>query len=124
MGSAVSPCSTREIGAWIASEFGVEYESLGTGRADRLGLEYRKPESFLATRRSKPCAFIRLYGKLMNSLWPDEAVVFIDAVHPTHAARAAGCWAAKDEKLAIEQTTGRQRLDITAPSSWKPARRR
>jgi hypothetical protein len=52
------------------------------------------------------------YGKLMNSLSPDEAVVFVDAVHPTHAARAAGCWAAKDEKLAIEQTTGRQRLNI------------
>ena len=48
----------------------------------------------------------------MNSLSPDEAVVFVDAVHPTHAARAAGCWAAKDEKLAIEQTTGRQRLNI------------
>ena len=31
---------------------------------------------------------------------------------PTHGARAAGCWAAKDEHLAIEQTTGRQRLNI------------
>ena len=30
----------------------------------------------------------------------------------THAARAAGCWTAKDEKPAIEQTTGRQRLNI------------
>ena len=36
----------------------------------------------------------------------------MDAVHPTHGARAAGCWAAKDEHLAIEQTTGRQRLNI------------
>jgi len=38
--------------------------------------------------------------------------VFVDAVHPTHAARAVGCWAAKDEKLAIEQTSGRQRINI------------
>jgi len=43
---------------------------------------------------------------------PNEAVVFMDAVHPTHAARAAGCWQAKDETLAIEQTTGRRRLNI------------
>ena len=43
---------------------------------------------------------------------PDEAVLFVDAVHPTHAARAAGFWTAKDVRPAIEQTTGRQRLNI------------
>ena len=38
--------------------------------------------------------------------------MFIDAVHPTHAARPVGCWAPNKEKLAIEQTSGRQRLNI------------
>ena len=38
--------------------------------------------------------------------------MFIDAVHPTHAARPAGCWAPKAEKLAVEQTSGRQRINI------------
>jgi hypothetical protein len=33
-------------------------------------------------------------------------------VHPTHAARPVGCWAPAEEKLAIEQTSGRQRLNI------------
>ena len=42
----------------------------------------------------------------------DEAVLFLDAVHPTHAARPVGCWAPKEEKLAIEQTSGRQRINI------------
>jgi hypothetical protein len=28
----------------------------------------------------------------LNSLPNDEAVLFADAVHPTHAARPAGCW--------------------------------
>ena len=32
--------------------------------------------------------------------------------HPTHAARPAGCWAPKGETLAIEQTSGRQRINI------------
>lgn len=112
---AVSPCSTREIGAWIASEFGVEYDSRSglVALLHRLGLEYRKPEVIPRhLDEHKQRAFIKFYGKLMNSLSPDEAVVFVDAVHPTHAARAARCWAAKDEKLAIEQTTGRQRLNI------------
>ena len=32
--------------------------------------------------------------------------------HPTHAARPVGCWAPSQEKLAIEQTSGRQRINI------------
>jgi hypothetical protein len=39
-------------------------------------------------------------------------VLFADAVHPTHAARPVGCWAPSQEKLAIEQTSGRQRINI------------
>jgi transposase len=112
---ATSPRSTRQIGAWIASEFGVEYDSRSglIALLHRLGLEYRKPEVIPRhLDENKQRAFIKLYENLMNSLSPDEAVVFADAVHPTHAARAAGCWAAKDETLAIEQTTGRQRLNI------------
>jgi transposase len=112
---ATSPRSTREIGAWIAAEFGVEYDSRSglVALLHRLGLEYRKPEVIPRhLDENKQRAFIERYENLMNSLSPDEVVVFVDAVHPTHAARAAGCWAAKDETLAIEQTTGRQRLNI------------
>jgi chromosome segregation ATPase len=43
----------------------------------------------------------------LNSLPDDEAVLFADAVHPTHAARPAGCWAPSQENLAIEQTSVR-----------------
>ena len=49
---------------------------------------------------------------MLNSLGDDEAVLFADAVHPTHAARPVGCWAPSQEKLAIEQTSGRQRINI------------
>ena len=112
---STAPRSTRQIGAWIARECGVEYESRSglVALLHRLGLVYRKPE--VVPRHldeAKQRAFIALYEKRMNSLSADEAVVFVDAVHPTHAARAAGCWTAKDEKPAIEQTTGRQRLNI------------
>ena len=39
-------------------------------------------------------------------------MLFADAVHPTHEARPAGCWAPKDAMVALEQTSGRQRLNI------------
>ena len=41
----------------------------------------------------KQKAFIATYEDLMNSLPDNEAVLFADAVHPTHAAQPVGRWA-------------------------------
>jgi hypothetical protein len=48
----------------------------------------------------------------MNRIEADEAVVFADAVHPTHAVRPVGCWGPKDVPVAVEQSSGRDRLNI------------
>ena len=53
---------------------------------------------------AKQPAFIDGYENLLNNLGDDEAVVFADAVHPTHEARPAGCWAPKDTTIALEGT--------------------
>ena len=113
--SARLPRTTRQVGAWIEKEFGLIYESRSGLLAllHRLGLEYHKPEIIpRKLNEEKQRAFIAGYEKLQNSLPDNEAVVFADAVHPTHAARPVGCWAPKQEKLAIEQTSGRQRINI------------
>jgi transposase len=109
------PRSTREVGAFIQKEFGFFYQSRSglIALLHRLGLEYRKPERIgrkLDVAKQK--AFIAAYETLLNGLGPDEAVLFADAVHPTHAAHPAGCWTRKDEKLALAQTSGRDRLNI------------
>jgi transposase len=113
--TGVLPRSTRQIGAWIEKEFSLTY----AGRSGliallhRLGLEYHKPEIIprkLDVKKQKD--FIAAYENLLNSLPDNEAVLFADAVHPTHAARPAGCWADKRDKLAIEQTNGRERINI------------
>ena len=109
------PRSTREIGAWIKRDFGLVY----AGRSGliallhRLGLTYRKPE--IISRKldvDKQKAFIASYEKQLNSLPNNEAIAFVDAVHPTHAARPAGCWSLGSDHPAIEQTSGRQRINI------------
>jgi transposase len=113
--SAALPRSTRQIGAWIEKEFGLVYESRSglIALLHRLGLEYHKPHVIPAKLdENKQRAFIENYEKLLNSLGDDEAVLFADAIHPTHAARPAGCWAPKQEKIAIEQTSGRERINI------------
>ena len=112
---ATLPRSTREIGAWIKREFGLVY----AGRSGliallhRLGLTYSKPE--IISRKldvDKQKAFIASYEKQLNSLPNNEAIVFVDAVHPTNAARPAGCWSLGSDHPAIEQTSGRQRINI------------
>lgn len=113
--AAALPRTTRQIGAWIERQFGVAYQGRSGVIAllHRLGLEYHKPEVIpRKLDEDKQKAFISSYEKLLNSLAEDEAVLFADAVHPTHAARPVGCWAPKQDNLAIEQTSGRQRINI------------
>jgi transposase len=112
---AALPRSTRQIGAWIEKEFGLVYESRSglIALLHRLGLKYHKPDIIpRKLNKEKQQAFIESYDNLLNSLADNEAVLFADAVHPTHAARPAGCWAPSHEKLAIEQTSGRERINI------------
>src|SRR5437016_7713541 len=108
------PRTTTTVGEWIEKSYGVSYtRSALVKLLARLELEHRKPQ--VIPRKLDPAkqqAFIEAYDNLLNTLGDDEAVLFADAVHPTHEVRPAGCWAPKDAKVAIEQTSGRQRLNI------------
>jgi transposase len=109
------PRTTREVGAWIEQEFGIVYESRSglVALLHRLGLEHRKPQA--VSRKLDPArqqAFIDAYETLLRTLPDDEAVLFADAVHPTHGARPVGCWAPKEVTVAVDQTSGRERLNI------------
>jgi transposase len=113
--NATLPRSTRHVGAWIAKEFSLVYESRSglIALLHRLGLEYHKPEVIpRKLDEDKQKAQIAAYENLLNSKGDDEVVVFVDAVHPTHAARPVGCWASNEQNLAIEQTSGRERINI------------
>ena len=108
------PRNTTMVGEWIEKSYGVNYtRSALVKLLKRMNLEYRKPE--VIPRKLDPEKqqdFIDGYEKLLNNLGDDEAVVFADAVHPTHEVRPAGCWTPKDQKVVVEQTSGRQRLNI------------
>ena len=76
-------------------------------------MEHRKPQSVsrkLDETRQK--AFIEAYESLLNARPGDEAVMSVDAVHPTHAPRPRGCWGSKDTKVAVDQTSGHQRMNL------------
>src|SRR4249919_4268808 len=109
------PRTTRAVGGWIAAECGIEYQTRSglIALLHRLGMEHRKPTAI--SRKLDPvkqASFIKNYEALLNQLPADEAVMFADAVHPTHAVRAVGCWAPKEVPVAVEQSSGRERLNI------------
>jgi len=90
------PRTTCQVGAWIEKECGIAYESRSglIALLHRLGMEHRKPQA--VSRKLDPDkqeAFIKSYENLLNHIGDDEAVLFADAVHPTHAVRPVGCWA-------------------------------
>ena len=92
------PRTTREVGAWIETECGVTYDSRSglIALLHRLGMEHRKPKAVSSKLDpDKQAAFIKSYENLLNHIGDDEAVLFGDAVHPTHAVRPVGCWAPK-----------------------------
>lgn len=98
-----SPCSSWTNSALRSEkEFGIVYEDRSglIALLHRLGLEYRKPK--VVARKlevGKQKAFIDANEGLSNDLPADEAVMFVDAVHPTHAVRPAGCWARRTSHL-------------------------
>ena len=109
------PRNTRAVGAWIEREFNISYQGRSglVALLNRLGMEHRKPKSVsskldVAAQQD----FIDAYQNLLKTLPDDEAILFGDAVHPTHEARPVGCWAPKDTKVAVDQSSGRQRLNI------------
>jgi transposase len=108
------PRSARLVGAWLARTFGQRYSRSGLiVLLHRLGFDYRKPGKLpRGLSDAKQEAFIASYEKLLNAMDVDEAVVFVDAVHPVHQAKPVGCWVPKGVAVAVQQTTGRQSLNI------------
>src|SRR5436305_2182616 len=108
------PKSIRKTGAWLKQTFELSYSRSGLiALMHRFGFDYRKPEAVpRGLDGAKQQAFIDQYENLLNTMGVDEAVAFVDAVHPTHQVRPAGCWARSEVAIAVEQTTGRERLNI------------
>ena len=119
------PRTTRQVGAWIENEFGVVYEGRSglIALLHRLGLEYHKPNVIpRKLDEEKQRAFIEGYEKLLNSLGDDEAVLFADAVHPTHAARPVGCWRRAKRSSRSSRRAGVNASTFTARSTWRPGK--
>src|ERR1700758_2633918 len=67
--TATLPRTTREVGAWIARECGVDYQTRSglIALLHRLGMEHRKPKAISSKLDpAKQAGFITAYEALMN----------------------------------------------------------
>ena len=109
------PTSTRQIGAWLRQRFGVSYTRSGLVKLlAGIGFVFRKPQVVPRTIDAEAQRrFIAEYEALLNGLRPDEAVMFIDAVHPDHQSRPAGCWTRKaGAAVAVQANSGRDNVNV------------
>jgi transposase len=112
------PRTTREVGAWIETKCGITYESRSglIALLHRLGMEHRKPKAVSSKLDpEKQAAFIKRYENLLNHIGDDEAVLFADAVHPTHAARPVGGAAKGSTRFSVWNGCVGCGLNETAP---------
>ena len=110
----ILPTSTTEVGKFVKERFGVDYTRSGLIKLmNRIGFDWQKPEAVPgkidAEAQQK---FINAHEDLRNSLGPDETVLYMDAVHPTHQTRFAGRWLPRDQRCAIATASGRNRLNL------------
>ena len=106
--------TTNEICCYVDASFGVTYSISGmTNLLHELGYVYKKPKLVAANPDyDAQEIFIQQYIDFMATKKENEAVFFVDAVHPVHNSTAACGWIKKGASVALKSNTGRNRLNI------------
>lgn len=106
--------TTKSICELVWSEFKKRYTVSGmTDLLHRLGYVYKKPKLVPGNPDDEAQeAFVKQFNEFMEEKADNEAVIFMDAVHPTHNVIAASGWIRRGEEKELKTNTGRQRLNI------------
>jgi transposase len=108
------PESTAAVGHFILERFDLDYTRSGLIKLmHRIGFDWKKPETVpgkidVETQQR----FIEKHEDLRNSIGADEAIVYVDAVHPTHQSNPGGRWLPRGDRCAVATASGRERLNL------------
>jgi transposase len=100
--------------AWLKDTYQIDFSRSGAiALMNRLGFAYKKPNP-VPRVADIPLqeAHIAQYQELTATMDANEAVVFVDAVHPEYQTRPAYGWFRKDCKTTLKTTSGRQRINV------------
>ena len=107
--------SAKDIIAYIWEEFEIKYSVPGiTNWLKAHGFSYKKP-SVIPGKTDKEAQekWIEEYKELKKNLSSEEAILFMDGVHPAHNTKPSYGWIRKGERKEILSNTGRQRVNIS-----------
>lgn len=106
--------TTKEICLFVKLKFQIEYTE--SGMADllrRLDYVYKKPKLVPSNPDEEAKEiFLEQYLDFMKNKKENEAVFFVDAVHPTHNSMPAYGWMRKGKDTELKSNSGRSRLNI------------
>ena len=79
----------------------------------RIGFVYKKPKLVPGKMDAvKQTSFIKTYQELKAQLTADQAIYFMDSVHPQYQAKAAGGWIRKGTNKTLSTTGNQKRMHI------------
>jgi transposase len=127
--SKLSPCQTDELNGhlrehtyakvseicgYVRKKYGILYSVQGmTCWLKKHGFSYKKPQPTPSKADpAKQAKFIEEYQVLLRKTPEDEAIMFLDAVHPTMATKISYGWIKKGEDKLINTTASRTRMNI------------
>ena len=105
----------KDIVAYVKAIFQIEYTVRGMiAWLEHHEFSYKKP-AVVPGKANKEAQeqWIEAYKALKGQLPANEAICFIDGVHPTHNTKPAYGWIKKGERKEISTNTGRQRLNLS-----------
>jgi transposase len=106
--------TTKSVCEYVKIQFHIDYSISGmTALLHRINYVYKKPK--LVPGNPDPEAqeyFLKEFLKFMKNKKENEAVFFVDAVHPTWSTMAAYGWIQKGSVRELKSNSGRGRLNI------------
>lgn len=106
--------TTKEICFYVLNFFGVTYTISGmTDLLHRLNYVYKKPKLVPAEPdMDAQERFLKYFQDFIENKAKNEAVFFMDAVHPVHNTAASCGWMKKGSERELKSNSGRGRLNI------------
>ena len=106
--------SSKEVAAYIESEFGVRYSvSAVVNLLRQLRFVYKKTKSVGSkSDREAQEQFVQELNEMLSQSDEGQVVYFNDAVHPQHNTRADYGWIYRGEDFEMPSNPGRNRINI------------
>jgi transposase len=111
--------TAKSVVAYVAEHWLIHYTESGmTDLLHRLGYTYKKPKIVPGKANVQAQeAFLNDYEKLKETQGKEDAILFMDAVHPQHNPVMASGWIKQGKDFQICSNTGCQRLNINGAVS-------